>query len=52
MTSQKKDLKAEKRHRRCKICHGTPGLIRKYRLNICRRCFKEMAEKLGFRKFD
>jgi ribosomal protein S14 len=37
---------------RCKFCGAADAVIRKYRLNICRRCFKEKAEKLGFKKFD
>ncbi|MBU0591401.1 30S ribosomal protein S14 [Candidatus Micrarchaeota archaeon] len=35
----------------CRNCGGNRGLIRKYRLNICRRCFREMAEAIGFRKY-
>ena len=38
-------------NRVCKRCGTSRGLIRKYGLNICRRCFREMAEELGFRKF-
>lgn len=33
--------------RRCKNSHG---LIRKYGLNLCRRCFREHAEDIGFMK--
>ena len=35
----------------CQRCGTSRGLIRKYGLNICRRCFREIAEDLGFRKF-
>ncbi|HEV8289611.1 MAG TPA: 30S ribosomal protein S14 [Candidatus Norongarragalinales archaeon] len=36
--------------RMCKLC-GTPrGLVRKYGLMICRRCFRENALELGFVK--
>ena len=35
-----------------RMCGARVGVIRKYALNICRRCFKENAERLGFRKFD
>ncbi|HLD58476.1 MAG TPA: 30S ribosomal protein S14 [archaeon] len=45
-------LMQEKKKRRCRICRGNAGLIRKYNLYICRRCFKDIAEKLGFKKFD
>ncbi len=35
----------------CKLC-GTPrGMIRKYGLYICRRCFREVGERIGFKKF-
>ena len=37
--------------KQCEIC-GTPrGLIRQYGLMICRRCFREKAERMGFRKY-
>ncbi|MEW6295417.1 MAG: 30S ribosomal protein S14 [Candidatus Diapherotrites archaeon] len=42
----------DKRKAVCKICGNNPGMIRKYGLNICRRCFKDYAEKLGFRKYN
>lgn len=35
----------------CKNCGNARGLIRKYRLHICRRCFREIGEHLGFRKY-
>ncbi len=37
--------------RKCKICGASNGLIRKYGLYICRRCFREVGEELGFRKY-
>jgi hypothetical protein len=33
-----------------RVCNNTHGLIRKYHLNICRRCFREYANDIGFRK--
>lgn len=36
--------------RACRVCTARQGLIRKYGLNICRRCFREQAEKIGFQK--
>ena len=36
--------------RKCRICSSTHGLIRKYGLNLCRRCFRERAEQIGFKK--
>lgn len=34
----------------CRICGGRRGRISKYNLNICRRCFREVAKELGFKK--
>jgi hypothetical protein len=33
-----------------RVCKNTHGLIRKYGLNICRRCFREYANDIGFKK--
>jgi ribosomal protein S14 len=35
----------------CRVCGTVRGLIRKYRLYVCRRCFRELAENIGFRKY-
>ncbi len=37
--------------RYCRVCRNTHGLIRKYELNLCRRCFRENAAQLGFTKY-
>ena len=37
---------------RCEICGTTRGHISKYGLNICRRCFRLNATKLGFKKLN
>ncbi|MBD3190555.1 MAG: 30S ribosomal protein S14 [Candidatus Heimdallarchaeota archaeon] len=37
--------------RRCSRCGAREGLIRRHGLDICRRCFREVAEKIGFRKY-
>ncbi|MBI4095441.1 MAG: 30S ribosomal protein S14 [DPANN group archaeon] len=34
----------------CQRCGGTRRHINKYNLNICGRCFREVANELGFRK--
>jgi len=47
-----KTSKVLKRSRKCRFCETQRGLIRKYNLYICRRCFKDCAEKLGFKKLD
>ncbi|KAL8612841.1 40S ribosomal protein S29 [Nucella lapillus] len=38
--------------RYCRVCNNTHGLIRKYGLNICRRCFRQYAADIGFKKLD
>jgi small subunit ribosomal protein S29e len=35
-----------------RICHSLRGLIRKYDLDICRRCFREYAKDIGFIKYQ
>ncbi|MBS3068318.1 30S ribosomal protein S14 [Candidatus Micrarchaeota archaeon] len=40
-----------KGNRLCRNCGNARGLIRKYSLNICRRCFREIGESIGFRKY-
>ncbi len=50
--TQEKEYKFERRKKRCKMCGVQKGVISKYKLNICRRCFKQNAERLGFKKFD
>jgi small subunit ribosomal protein S29e len=33
------------------VCNTRRGLIRKYALDICRRCFREYAADIGFTKY-
>lgn len=33
-----------------RVCAHRAGLIRKYGLNICRQCFREKADDIGFKK--
>lgn len=47
-----KSLKMKKKDRICKICSVRKGMIRKYNLWICRRCFKDNAQRLGFEKYS
>lgn len=35
---------------RCRLCGSTRGVIHKYGLNLCYKCFREVHEDLGFRK--
>jgi small subunit ribosomal protein S14 len=36
----------------CQRCGTRHGHIDKYGLNICRRCFREVAIKMGFKKYN
>ncbi len=36
--------------RQCRRCANAHGLIRKYGLMLCRRCFREQANNIGFFK--
>eukprot|EP00727_Mastigamoeba_balamuthi_P005391 m51a1_g14850 putative 40S ribosomal protein S14 (57) ;mRNA; f:127101-127546 len=36
--------------RQCRVCMNHKALIRKYGLDICRRCFREKAAAIGFMK--
>ena len=50
---RRKEVKREfgKGSRKCKRCGVFRGIIRKYDLYYCRRCFREVAEKIGFQKY-
>ena len=36
----------------CERCGRKRGLIRAYGLHMCRQCFREKAEEMGFRKYQ
>jgi small subunit ribosomal protein S29e len=39
--------------RRCIMCANQyAGIIRKYELNVCRQCFREQHDNLGFKKLN
>ena len=38
--------------KKCRKCGKTSGVTSKYGLMYCRQCFREEAEKLGFRKYS
>lgn len=38
--------------RPCRACGRFRGIIRKYDMNLCRRCFREYADDLGFAVYD
>lgn len=47
-----KERKYGKGSRPCKRCGSYDAVIRRYGLNLCRRCFREVARQLGFRKYQ
>jgi ribosomal protein S14 len=49
---EKRDLRAEKDARGCRKCGSRRGLISKYGINMCRRCFKDFAKGIGFVKYS
>ena len=38
--------------KRCRRCGRTRAHISKYELGLCRQCFREIATKLGFKKYS
>ena len=38
--------------KKCKRCGRIRGHIQKYGLNLCRQCFREIAQKIGFKKYN
>ncbi len=50
---QKLETKYKHRMRRkCMFCGNVRGLIRKYDLYTCRKCFRERAVEIGFVKYS
>ena len=47
----RKKRKYGKGESQCRKCGTHRGVIRKYGLNYCRKCMREVAYNLGFRKF-
>ena len=37
---------------KCEKCGRYGAMINRYGLNICRHCFRELAEELGFKKYS
>jgi small subunit ribosomal protein S14 len=46
-----KERKVGRATRACKRCGQHDAHIRKYGLHLCRACFREIATKIGFRKY-
>ena len=36
--------------RSCRVCGNQHGLVRKYAINMCRQCFRQYANDIGFHK--
>jgi len=50
--SEKKERKTGKGAYPCRRCGSYGPIIKRYGLNLCRQCFREVAEKLGFKKYS
>ena len=51
MKHQRKKRAFGKGEYKCRRCGRTGGIIRKYGLNYCRQCMREVAKALGFKKY-
>lgn len=49
---EKNSIPKGKGARCCRSCMNRRGIIRKYELMMCRRCFREYAEDIGFEKIN
>jgi small subunit ribosomal protein S14 len=38
--------------RKCRRCGRTGGHIQKYGVHLCRQCFREIATRIGFKKYS
>ena len=38
--------------KKCRRCGRTRGHVSKYGLGLCRHCFREIATKIGFKKYN
>ncbi|MCK5292714.1 MAG: 30S ribosomal protein S14 [Thermoplasmata archaeon] len=36
----------------CARCGRKRGIIRRYRMHLCRQCFREIAIDIGFKKYS
>ncbi|WP_424355353.1 30S ribosomal protein S14 [Methanobacterium sp. MBAC-LM] len=41
-----------KASRKCSRCNDHSALVRRYGLMLCRQCFREVAPKIGFKKYN
>ncbi|MBS3108604.1 30S ribosomal protein S14 [Candidatus Woesearchaeota archaeon] len=47
-----KERKFGKSTKHCRFCGSTRGYIGKYGVNTCRRCFRDFAKSIGFKKYS
>jgi len=47
-----KPRKFGKNTKRCVRCGNPRGHIGKYKLNLCRRCFRAIAKDIGWKKYS
>lgn len=47
-----KERKFGRSTKKCKICGRKYASINKYHLGICRTCFRDIATKIGFKKYN
>ncbi len=47
-----KEREFGKSTKKCRKCGRTGGHISKYGLHLCRQCFRDNAEKLGFKQYN
>ena len=38
--------------KKCERCGRFGAMINRYELNLCRHCFREIAEEIGFKKYS
>ncbi len=41
-----------KASKKCVHCGNNKGFVAKYGLDLCRKCFRDMANSIGFKKFS
>lgn len=47
-----KDRSCGRATKKCQRCGRIRGHIDKYGLNLCRQCFREVATRIGFKKYS
>jgi small subunit ribosomal protein S14 len=48
----KKERSFGKGSRPCRRCGSYGAVIRRYGLNLCRQCFREVGKDMGFKKYN